>query len=156
VILDEEINAFLTSAVSIMLASRNSQFVPSLTRAMGCRIVAGAAPRLRVFVSREQAGELLDDVSASGMISATFSRPNTHRALQFKGRDAVVTTASEQDKELIKAYVLDFAEVIHPFGFSAEFTRTFFACAGDEVAIEFTPSDAYQQTPGPEAGVRLT
>jgi hypothetical protein len=156
VILDEEICEFVTSGVSIMLASRNSEFGPSLARAMGCRIIQGAAPKLRVFASSEQAGELLDDVRMSGMISATFSRPNTHRALQFKGRDAVIGAVNEQDKEVVGAYVLTFAEVIRPFGFSSDFARAFFACSGDEVAIEFTPSDAYQQTPGPDAGVRLT
>ena len=90
------------------------------------------------------------------MISATFSVPSTHRTLQFKGTDASIQSLQVDERALIDRYVEQFISAIGPLGFSAEFTRAFFASPPDEVVIEFTPSEGFQQTPGPAAGARLT
>lgn len=153
--LNDEIFEFLASGVSIVVASRNAAFVPSIARAKGCRIVTGAKPRVRILISAAHAGELLDDVRGTGTISATFTLPRTHRALQLKGRDARVTGIDAQDREAMEEYVRVFAAVVDPLGFSAEFVRAYYESPRDEVAIEFEPSDAFQQTPGPAAGARL-
>lgn len=154
--LNDDTREFLMSGVSIMLASRNAQLIPSIARAKGCKVLDGDAPKLRVFVSAAQAGELLEDVRTSRMISATFSVPSTHRTLQFKGSDASVQPLQTDERAIIDRYVELFIASIGVLGFSPEFTHAFFASAPDEVAIEFTPSDGFQQTPGPSAGARLT
>ena len=154
-LLTNEIADFLTGGVSIVLASRDASLAPSVARAKGCRVLQGAASRLRIFVSAAQAGALIEDVSGTGIVAVTFSLPNTHRTLQFKGRDAIVTPLLDEDRQTVREYLRNFGEVIRPLGFSDEFTRAFFASPSDEVAIEFTPSDAFQQTPGPAAGARL-
>jgi len=156
VILSDEIASFLTGGVSITVASRSAQLVPSVARAKGCVVVRGAAPKLRVLMSAAQAGACLDDVRATGMISVTFSIPNTHRTVQLKGIDATIAAFTAADREAVSAYVEAFAEAIRPLGFLEEFTHAFFASPVDEVAIEFTPTEAFQQTPGPKAGARLS
>lgn len=153
--LNDELCEFLMGGVSIMLASRNEQLIPSITRAKGCAIVRDGAPKLRIFVSASQAGELIEDVRSSLMISATFSVPSTHRTLQLKGSDAKITTVRDSERATLEAYVGKFADGIRPLGFNEEFARAFFASPPDEVAIEFTPSEGFQQTPGPSAGARL-
>ena len=154
-LLDEEIRKFLTGTVSIGIASRNAELVPSVARAKGCTVTVGASQKVRVLISAAHAGQLLDDVRSSGMISATFSVPNTHRTMQLKGSDARMTELQPGDRDLMDAYVVAFAEAIGPLGFSREMVQAYFASPPDEVAIEFTPSDAFQQTPGPSAGARL-
>lgn len=155
VILSDDICEFLTGGVSIVLASRSAALVPSIARATGCRIVRGERPALRIIVSAAHAGELLDDVRNSGRVSATFSRPNTHRAMQFKGSDARIEAIQPEDRSAVAAYLQAFAGVIEPLGFPNEFTRAFHASPADEVAIQFTPAEAFQQTPGPAAGARI-
>jgi len=154
VILTDDIRELLTGGVSIVLASRNALLVPSIARASGCRIV-GAEPRLRTIVSALQAGALLEDVRDCAMVSATFTLPPTHRALQFKGSDARIEAAAEEDHAAVERYVAAFTRTIGPLGFGADFVRAFYAAPADLVAIEFTPADAFQQTPGPAAGTRL-
>ena len=153
--LTDEICEFLTSGVSIALASRNAAFEPSIVRAKGCRIVRSDQFRIRVLVSAAHAGELLEDVRATAMVSATFTMPNTHRTLQFKGKDASVVELDAEDRAIMERYPHNFSLSVGPLGFNEEFVRAFFASSPDEVAVEFTPSDAFQQTPGPAAGTRL-
>lgn len=152
---DDDMAAFVTGGVSITLASRNAALVPSLSRGKGCRVFRGPPVRLRVFVSSAQAGDFLNDIRAIGAISATFTRPETHRTLQFKGTDARVDAMNDEDRATLAAARESFAAAIRPLGFSEAFTHAFLGSDGDEVAIEFTLSDAFRQTPGPGAGERL-
>lgn len=153
---DDDLVAFLTGGVSIILASRNAALVPSISRAKGCRVLRGTSQiRLRVFVPALQAGDLLDDIRSTGTISATFTVPSTHRTLQFKSSDARIDAVDAEDVAAIAAAVTAFAADLEPLGFPQEFSRALLASPGDEVAIEFTPTDAFQQTPGPAAGERL-
>lgn len=153
--LTDDVCDFLTGGISIMLASRNPQFVPSLARAKGCSVISRNPARLRILVSQAQAGELIDDIRSSGMISATFSVPSTHKSLQLKGNDARIAAMRDEDRPTLDRYLDQFAADIGGLGFSDEFTRAFFASPGDEVAIEFTPGESFEQTPGPSAGTRL-
>ena len=151
-ILTDEIREVLCGGVSIVLASRNAALEPSIARAVGCRVVG---TRLRILVSVAQAGRVLDDVRESAMISATFSVPKTHRALQFKGNDARIEPVDADDRAALQRYLPAFAAGIDPLGFHEPFVRAFLATPHDEVAIEFTPAEAFQQTPGPAAGRRI-
>jgi hypothetical protein len=151
-LLTDETRKFVTSGASITLASRNPQYIPSVARAKGCTL---NGEKLRIFVSAAQAAEVLDDVRTSRMISATFSVPRTHRTLQFKGKDATVVPIAAAERAFIAQYVEQFSKSIAHYGFTAEFTHAFFASQDDEVAIEFTPTEGFEQTPGPSAGARL-
>ena len=153
--LTDEIVEFLGSGVSILLASRDAAFVPSVARGRGCRVVRGEPPQLRLIVSAAQAGGLLDDVRGSGMFSATFTQPATHRTLQFKGSDARVEALDDADRTAAAAYQSAFAAAIRPLGYDDPFARAYFASPGDDVAVVFTPAAAFQQTPGAAAGKRI-
>ena len=154
-ILTDEICEFVTGGVSILLASRNAALMPSVARATGCRALRGECEALRLVISAAQAGQLLEDVRESGMISATFTLPKTHRTLQFKGNDARLAPLDDHDRAAIESYRKAFAAVIWPLGFAERFARAFLATPADEVVIEFTPAEAFQQTPGPAAGARI-
>ena len=154
-ILTDEICEFVTGGVSILLASRNAALMPSVARATGCRALRGECEALRLVISAAQAGQLLEDVRESGMISATFTLPKTHRTLQFKSNDARLAPLDDHDRAAIESYRKAFAAVIWPLGFAERFARAFLATPADEVVIEFTPAEAFQQTPGPAAGARI-
>ncbi|MGE5386579.1 MAG: hypothetical protein ACM3SV_11925, partial [Betaproteobacteria bacterium] len=75
---------------------------------------------------------------------------------QLKGRDAMVEPLGEGDLQRVEAYRDGFVRELAPLGYDARLVRTFLACAPDDiVALAFTPSEAFSQTPGPHAGESL-
>ncbi len=86
-------------------------------------------------------------------------QPTTHRTLQIKGGEAEVVPANIADWPQLAANQQAFGREIEPFGFDAIFTNAWFgAPAGSLLGVEFTPTGAWNQTPGPGAGypVELT
>lgn len=153
--LDPDHAAFIQSGVSVIAASRNGRNETTLTRALGCRVSADRC-HVTVFVSATQSGALLADVRANGAVAVVFSQPSTHRTIQLKGTDAAVGELVADDPHLIADYRRRMVtELRHP-GFDEPFTRALLsAVPGDIVAVTFTPSAAFLQTPGPKAGTPL-
>jgi len=142
--------------VTITLASRDDRLVPTIARGKGCRVVAGDERRLRVYVSATQAAEFLANIRNNKLISVTFSLPLSHRTLQFKGSDARVDSIQPSERVLMQSYADALAESFRPLGFLDDFARALLSSPSDEVAVEFSPTDVFSQTPGPNAGARLT
>lgn len=150
--LAEEHAAFVSGAVSVVAASRDAHNVPSIGRATGCA-VAPDRRSVAIFVARTQAPQLLADVAASGQVAVVYTRPSTNRSLQLKGSDARMRALTAAELAGVTAYVEAFGREITPLGHGMEQARTIFRCVdGDLVAVEFTPTSAYVQTPGPGAG----
>jgi len=154
-VIDDEHARFVTGAVSISVGSRDAANVPNLTRAVGCRLSADRS-RLHVLVSREQSATVLADVAGNGEIAVVFSQPSTHRTVQYKSRNAVVEAAETADHALVTRYRDAFVGELVPLGYSERAARTVVDCRLDDiVAIGFTPEHAFNQTPGPQAGLPL-
>jgi len=154
-LVDESLAQFITGGVSVIVASRDAANVPSLTRAIGCR-VAGDRRTVTVFVDATQAGAVLGDVLASRAIAVVFSQPSTHRTYQLKGVDAARVALADGDRERIARYPDRMIGEIGKLGLPETFTRAMLASApADVVAIAFTPCAAFDQTPGPRAGAKL-
>jgi hypothetical protein len=154
-VFDEVHAALMQSGVSVHIASRDASNVPSVGRALGCRI-APDRRRVTIFVSATQAPELVADLRGSGMAAAVFSRPSTHETIQIKGDDATVGALADGDLPLIAAYADALVRDLQALGYAEAFGRalTDFDPA-DLVAVAFTPKAAFRQTPGPNAGAPL-
>lgn len=141
--------------MSVCVASRGRGGIPAVSRALGCR-VSRDRRRLSVYLSRSQAADILEDVRANGTIAVVASHPVTHRSYQFKGTDAAVTPLGRGEPARIRAYVETFLRVVEPEGYSPRLIRALFAgpreTPEDWVAVTFTPTSAFSQTPGPSAG----
>jgi hypothetical protein len=152
--MDRERAAFLMSGVSIVASSRGANNAPAVARAGGCRVTPDG--RVAVFVAASQAAALLDAVRATGAIAVVFSEPSTHYSLQLKGADAVIEPLLPGDGALIERYAAAFAASLCPLGYSEQLVRAVvWASPEDFVALAFTPSRAFDQTPGPRAGAAL-
>jgi len=153
--LDAEHAAFIQGPVSIHAASRNARYETTVTRGIGCRVSADRR-HVTVFLSASQSAALLADLQSDGAIAVVFSQPSSHRTIQLKGIDATVTRTTAQDPHLLAAYRSNLAADVGPMGYSEAFVRALVAAAlGDAVAVTFTPSAAFLQTPGPKAGTPL-
>jgi hypothetical protein len=154
-LLDEALAAFVQTGVSINAGSRGTGNVPALARANGCR-VAEDRRTVTVLLAASKAAALLDAVRATGAIAVVFSEPPTHRTIQLKGTDAVVGAASGEDRAFSQRYVDTFVAVLAGLGYSEPvFRALLWADPDDLVAVTFSPSAAFDQTPGPRAGAPL-
>ncbi|HSQ80086.1 MAG TPA: hypothetical protein VLU54_02930 [Casimicrobiaceae bacterium] len=154
-LLDAETIQFITRRVSMAIAGRGTGNVPSSARGCGCRVTPDGR-LLTVFVSRPQAAALLRDIEANGAIAVVFSRPTTHRTMQFKGSDAREVPLAPGDAQLVAAFVGSFVVELTPLGHAAPFVHAVLAARPEDLtAIAFTPSDGFAQTPGPGAGAPL-
>ncbi|HET8714739.1 MAG TPA: hypothetical protein VFM16_02865 [Holophagaceae bacterium] len=166
-----ELAAFMQGGVSIMVASRGIQNIPSAVRALGCRVLPGQASgqpsgqapgqapgrdRIRVLVPVPQCRALLQDIRATGRVAVVFSKPTTHQALQFKAEDALVAALEEADLAAVEAYRIAMSAEIQLVGFPPESAQALLSCAPADLApIVFTPEAGFVQTPGPDAGAPM-
>lgn len=156
VLLDATRADFLTHHVSILVGSCSADCVPSVVRAYGCR-VSPDRRAITVFLSVAQSQQVLRDLRAGGGIAVVFSRPRTHETVQFKGTRAQIAPLADGDRETMRAYGRSFGEEVGAVGFAGVFESAIMSGVEDEaVAVSFTPTAAFEQTPGPSAGQPLT
>lgn len=155
VLLDTASAEFITHHVSILVGSCNTQCEPSVVRAYGCR-VAPDRGTVTVFLAVAHSQAVLGDLRAGRGIAVVFSRPTTHQTMQLKGARADIAPLSDGDRERMRAYGLSFGEEVGSVGFSAAFQHAIMAgTEAEAVAVSFTPTAAFEQTPGPSAGQPL-
>jgi hypothetical protein len=154
-LIDEELAAFLQSGVSVHAASRDAGNVPDMVRCLACRVAADRR-RVTVFLLASQCGAMLGDFAANGAIAFVASQPSTHRTVQLKATDAVVGTPQPGDEELVARQHAGFEADLVKLGYAPALPRTLVANDWpDVVAVTFTPTAAFVQTPGPGAGAPL-
>lgn len=145
---------FISSGVSMSMAARDVRNVPSLARAYGCRLQADG--RLAVFVAPSQAAALLRDVASTQVVAVVFSRPSSHETIQIKGADARMRPLEEGELQLAQQLTELLLQDILTLRFHEQGVRTMLTIAADDlVAVVFTPSAVFGQSPGPRAGERL-
>lgn len=155
-VLDAEHAAFIVQpGISMSAASCSAGKVPRLGRLLGCR-VASDRSRVAVLLPGDQLPELVQALRESGAIAVVFSEPGTHRTIQLKGTDATIQMPAPGDAELSARWADGFVAALEPLGIGESLVRAFLWSAPDAVvAVSFTPSEAFQQTPGPGAGAPL-
>lgn len=145
--------ALMARQTSIIVGTRDARRQPHVVRAVGSRW--GAEGRLAVLLPRAGSEAVLADLRDNRCIAVVFSEPTTHQTLQVKGRDAEVADGRDEELALAARYLEGFANEIGQLGFPAEVARTILCHDGDLVVVHFTPTEAYEQTPGPSAGAPL-
>ena len=153
-LLDLKAAEFVQGGVSINVAARTADLTPVVARALGCR-VATDRRQVRVFLSRSIAAAVLSCLEANGAIAVVFTLPSTHQTLKLKGTDAQLSELDQADLRLVADYRTSFAMDLATIGYAAEFATALIPLMSDLVAVRFTPSAAFDQTPGPSAGKAL-
>jgi hypothetical protein len=150
--LSPELAAFVQSGLSITVAGRDDRLVPSMARAVGCRVSADGR-QVTVFMFADSAECVARHVAANGLIAVAYSQPSTHRSLQLKGRDARPVPTTPAEVAWVRRHLALFAADIAPMGWQQDFVDTlFWRDPAQLLAIRFTPHSAFAQTPGPGAG----
>ncbi len=146
----------MSRGVSTIVGSRDLANRPSVMRAVGCEVADGGR-HITVFLSRQQGRQLLQDVAATGQLAVVFSEPASHRTVQCKGRGASIRAATPSDAAVLARYLQSMEHELQRIGLPPSLTRAMLAHRIDDlVAISFSPEQAFDQTPGPQAGAALT
>lgn len=146
---------FITSGVSISLASWRPGHPPTMSRGMGCKVLDDGR-QVGVFILRSQSAALLDCIRTSRRVANVFSLPSTNRTLQLKGADAEVQTFEVADWPVVEAHLSNFMQEVRPLGLPESVVRAVLACNADDlVTVVYSPNAVFSQTPGPNAGERL-
>jgi hypothetical protein len=153
--LDADNAAFIQGGVSVVVATRDADCVPDVVRGCGCR-VSRDRRRVTVLVEPSRASTLLEDIAANRMIAVVCSQPSTHRTIQLKGSDARIVKVTAADRAVAVRHLGLWVDELCRIGYTPEFASTVRGTAPRLAAIVFTPSAAFQQTPGPGAGQRIT
>ncbi len=154
--LDERRAAFISLPhASIVIAARDANNVPSLFKAAACRVSADRR-RVILFVDQQLGANVLRDLRAGSPIAAVFSEPATHRTIQLKGEYAEIGPATPADREYARERLESVVVHIAALDYPEAGIRCFFHFAPEQlVSVSFTPTAAFEQTPGPSAGARL-
>jgi hypothetical protein len=155
-VLDGEHAAFiLLPGISMTVASSASGNLPCVGRALGCRL-SPEHGRITVLLAAAQCPDLIEALRASCAIAVVFSQPSTHRTIQVKGTDAALEPLEADDAALMQRWTDGFVAELAALGHAEALVRAFLWCDPAElVAVGFTPRAAFQQTPGPRAGLPL-
>jgi hypothetical protein len=154
-LLSKEHIAMIDQGVSTIVASRDAAMRPSLMRAVGSCITPDGG-EITVYLARSQSRQLLQDLAATGQIAVVFSVPSNHRSLQVKAGSISGRAANAGDLPVLRRYLEAMEVEICSLGHQAPLVRAMLAFELDDlVAIVFSPTEAYDQTPGPRAGTVL-
>lgn len=155
VLLSPEHIAMVARGVSVIVASRDAALRPSIMRGVGSAISADGT-QVTVFLRRSQSRQLMQDIEAGGGLAVVFSEPPTHRTLQLKARQASLRPASPTDQPQLARYLASMQCELAQVGYGPEFAAAMLSAPlEDVVAVQFTPESAFDQTPGPRAGIPL-
>lgn len=134
---------------SVVVAAATNDGRPFATLGWGPR-VNDAGDRLTVFVEERRATDVLRSIRENGRIAVTYGDPISYRSVQVKGRDCAVVPMAYGDEEAITQHRNTVASNFALTGDPLTGLRNMWM--NDFIRLEFTIAEAYDQTPGPNAG----
>ena len=126
----------LTSGVSILVATRDTQRLPEAVRAFAPVI----AP------DRRHLANLKDN----GRIAVAFSRAIDDLSVQVKGTSTDLRPTTDVDRTIVDRYHAAYIEGLYLIGMPRSLTSRFRCFPGTVVTVEV--EGVFNQTPGPGAG----
>ena len=155
-LLPDDVAAFIQGGVSMTVASRDERLVPSINKAVGCRVSADRR-QVTMLLFAEPAEVLARDIAHCRQAAVVFSQPSTNRTVQLKGRDVVSVPVQPADVALVRRYIALFAAELGHLGWDQSYVESLFWHEPVHlIAFRFTPEGAFHQTPGPSAGAAMT
>lgn len=153
-VLTPDLEIFCQGGVSVIVAACLPAEAPVAGLGCGCRILLDN--RIRLLLPRPDNEGLLAMVERGARIAVTFSQPITHRSIQVKGSQGVVTSPNEEDKREAMRQAERVRWELVEVDYSPAFAEAY--CRVDPdilVAVDLTLDVAFVQTPGPGAGAEL-
>jgi hypothetical protein len=146
-----ELAAFLEGPNSMMVATRDADFVPEIARVVFLRC-APEGDRIAIAIRAAEA-RTLENARANGRIAVSAERMASHKTMQVKGRMVGVRPLRDDERpdveRAFEAFVRSAEEVGMPRRVIERVARW------PLVELEIAVEELYDQSPGPGAGARL-
>lgn len=143
---------FVHRGLSINAASRDLRFIPSISKALACRMLP-EMQEVRIFVDAAQASRLLADVASCQRIAVTFSLPSSHRTIQIKGNSAKQIAPEAGDLDYTQRYIQRISLDLQTLGYPAALVARYLHLDPEQLTvISFQPDSIFEQSPGEKAG----
>lgn len=146
-----ETATFISGGVAIMVATRDEDMRPEITRGWGPEVAADGRSITLGLIAPE-GSRARDNLEANGSIAMNCTLPSSYRAVQAKG--SVLRIAEPDQEDLARAHE-------HADAFAAETAKVgapapahLYVQAVD-LTVAFEVEELYDQTPGPAAGSEL-
>lgn len=146
-----ELLDFLGRGLSIHVGACNRAGEPQVVRALALRIEPDH--RVSLLLSTPSADGLLAAIGEVPVVAITACQPSTHRAIQVKGRGAELSAADPALWPERLPFKHRFLAEIEPYGYDETFADSWLDVPPEQWrVVTFTPTGAWNQTPGPGAG----
>lgn len=146
-----DLAAFLEQGVSLALATRDDRRVVEIVRCAAARV--DAQGRVLVAVPLPEGRRTLSNVQSTGVVALSAALPSNYSTVQLKGTDAQCLEWPEQGAAVAE-HRERFGAMLEQVGMDASLASVLYS-DGECGAVVFTPSELYDQTPGPAAGLSL-
>lgn len=144
-----DLRELLCQGPSLMVATCDERRSLELSRAAGARL--GDDGLLRLALPLPESRRAIWNLENNPVVALSVVLPTTYRTLQLKGRD-VHRIEWPGHEALARAHGAAFRDQVIAVGVRLEFASSFLSLNRFET-FAFTPSEIYEQTPGPAAGL---
>jgi hypothetical protein len=149
---EPQLNKMLETGAGLVIATVGADGEPRAARAWSWSLVAPTTDRLRVAVCADDPITVAD--LTNGTVAVTAADVATFESLQVKGRVVAVEAPDAVDLERVRRHSEVFFGRVHAIdGNPVELLLRMLP--NDIVMIELVVEQAYDQTPGPDAGTRV-
>jgi hypothetical protein len=150
----DDLLEMFASGVTLYVATRDRDLMPESMVGMGIRVHQDRST-VTVYLPKVNAAATLANLADNGQIAATLTCPPTHRSVQIKGQArGAPRDGSESDRELQEVFRSALVEAFAAVGIPRTLTRGL--PWWPSVAVDFSVSGVFTQTPGPSAGARIS
>lgn len=151
--IDAELALFLQQGLAINIGTRDATLAPHAAYAPAA-LVEPDGTHVVVYVPAVGAGPVLADLAHNGQAAVVFARPTDDRACQVKGTYVSHRPAGDDERARVNEQWNGFLQQLEMIGTPGESTRTWMTWPC--VAIRLRVTALFNQTPGPDAGARLS
>jgi hypothetical protein len=144
----DDLRSFLELGLSIVIATRDDQMKPAISRCGGARL--GPDGVLRFLVAMPEGTRTVANLDANGMVAFSCVRPLGYRTFQIKGEGARRIEWPGYE-EIALAHRPAFRREIEQLGLPESISGLLWS--RHFVPFGFTPTEVFDQTPGPAAGL---
>jgi hypothetical protein len=143
---------FIHQGLSITAASRDPRFIPSISKALACRVLTDTQD-VQIFVDATQARRVLADVASCQRIAVTYCLPSSHKTIQIKGVAAKQLQPQPGDLDYTRRYIQRISADLESMGYPSAIIARYLHLDPEQLTlISFKPDSVFEQSPGEKAG----